>query len=119
MMKEDDPALNAASYDVWRCIGCGRIEGPQPCIGVCEDRKARLVDFSDYAAVVSRLDDATDRIAALESVVRRIALIRPRNGEWERTYRALQAEARAALGGPKAAQPLRSGEGSAIGDVEA
>ncbi|MBI3042566.1 MAG: hypothetical protein HYY78_07040 [Betaproteobacteria bacterium] len=27
---------------VWQCIGCGRIEGPQPCIGVCEDRRTYL-----------------------------------------------------------------------------
>lgn len=97
MMKDDDPALEAPVFDVWRCIGCGRIEAPQPCIGVCEDRKARFVEFSDFAAVVSRLDDATDRIARLETIVRRLALVRPRAGQWERTYRALQAEARLAL----------------------
>ena len=29
--------------EAWRCIGCGRIEAQRPCIGVCEDRKVRLV----------------------------------------------------------------------------
>ena len=67
----------------WRCIGCGRIEGAQPCIGICEDRKAEFVYASDY-----------DRIAA---IVRQIATITPRAGEWERSYRALQAAARRAL----------------------
>jgi hypothetical protein len=23
----------------WQCIGCGKIEAPQACIGVCQDRK--------------------------------------------------------------------------------
>jgi hypothetical protein len=23
----------------WQCIGCGRIEAPQTCVGVCRDRK--------------------------------------------------------------------------------
>jgi hypothetical protein len=94
MMDESDPALEAPVFDVWRCIGCGRIEAPQPCIGVCEDRKVRMVEFADYAAVVSRLDDATDTLGALQAVLRRITLTKPRDGQWERSYRALQAEAR-------------------------
>jgi hypothetical protein len=32
------------------------------------DRKVRMVECADYAAVVSRLDDATDTVAALEAV---------------------------------------------------
>jgi len=32
---------------VWQCIGCGKIEGPQACIGVCQDRKVEMV----YASV--------------------------------------------------------------------
>ena len=27
----------------WQCIGCGRIEAPQPCLGICEDRKVEFV----------------------------------------------------------------------------
>jgi len=27
----------------WQCIGCGRIDGPQNCIGICEDRKVEFV----------------------------------------------------------------------------
>ena len=67
----------------WRCIGCGRIEGAQPCIGICQDRKAEFVYSSDY-----------DRLAAL---VRKLARTTPREGEWERSYRALQETARQAL----------------------
>ena len=97
MMDESDPALEVPVFDVWRCIGCGRIEAPQPCVGVCEDRKVRMVEFAEYAAVVSRLDDATDTVAALGAVLRRITLTKPRDGQWERSYRALQAEARRAI----------------------
>jgi len=28
--------------EAWQCIGCGRVELPQPCIGVCQDRKVRF-----------------------------------------------------------------------------
>ena len=41
--------------EAWRCIGCGRIEAPRPCIGVCEDRKVRLVDAAHHEAALARL----------------------------------------------------------------
>ena len=49
---------------VWECEGCGRIDHPQPCIGVCRDRKAELVHASDYRR-------ALERIAELEAVLAR------------------------------------------------
>ena len=74
---------------VWQCIGCGRIEDPQPCVGICQDRPAEYVLAADH-----------DRaIAALTEVVRTIALTTPREGEAARHWQALQARARAALAG--------------------
>ena len=64
----------APEFLAWQCVGCGRIEGPQPCIGVCQDRKVSFVYASDHAAVLSRLLDAEERVAALKSLVRRMAL---------------------------------------------
>ena len=81
----------------WQCIGCGRLEGPQNCVGVCQDRKVELVSAWDYAEARSALDDARERIAALESVLRRLAHVRPREGAWKLAYLALQEEARAAI----------------------
>ena len=75
---------------VWECVGCGRIDHPQPCVGVCRDRKAELVHASDYAV-------AAERIEALEKVLRRIAFTTPRDAEWKRTWDALQKDARALL----------------------
>ena len=84
----------APEFIAWQCIGCGRIEGPQPCIGVCQDRKVSFVYAGDYAEAMSRLLDAEERIALLESLARRMAHSTPREGEWERGYRTLQDEAR-------------------------
>ena len=75
---------------VWQCIGCGRIDHPQPCVGICQDRKAELVSADDYRA-------AERRIADLEALLQRIAHTRPRGGDWERSYLALQDQARALL----------------------
>ena len=67
----------------WACSGCGRLESDATCIGVCQDRKVELVNAADYEE--------------LRQFVRSLALISPRNGEWERSYRALQHRARGLL----------------------
>ena len=72
---------------VWQCIGCGRIEDPRPCIGICQDRKEEYVLAAEH-----------DReIEALAKVVRTIALTTPREGEARRHWDALQEQARRAL----------------------
>jgi hypothetical protein len=81
----------------WQCIGCGRLESPQNCIGVCQDRKVEVVAAWDYAEARSALEEANERIAALEAFLRRLTRITPREGRSEETYRALQIEARALL----------------------
>jgi hypothetical protein len=102
----------------WQCIGCGRIEAPQNCIGVCQDRRVEFVYAYEHAETEAELDAARaaqatalaerDRAVAtlrsalaerdaLDALVRRLAFSRPRDGEWERSYRALQTQARAAL----------------------
>lgn len=67
----------------WQCIGCGRLESSQPCIGICEDRPVDLV----YAW---RLEQAL-------ALLRQLAWSTPREGEWERSFRDLQARARKLL----------------------
>lgn len=32
----------------WQCIGCGRIEAPQTCIGICQDRKVEFVYAAEH-----------------------------------------------------------------------
>ena len=76
----------------WQCVGCGKLEAPAQCIGVCRDELVHLVNVADYRAAVARAE-------ALEAVVRRIALTFPKAGEGDRTWRVLQAQAKAALGG--------------------
>jgi hypothetical protein len=72
---------------VWQCIGCGRIDDPQPCVGVCRDRKVEYVLAAEHDAAVKALAD----------VVRTIATTTPRDGAAVRHWKALQARARRAL----------------------
>ena len=90
----------ADSTDVivaWQCIGCGTIEYPEPCLGVCQDQKVRLVYAKDHEKILVKLRGAEIETKMLEALVRRIALATPRAGEWERSYRWLQDEARRAV----------------------
>lgn len=85
----------------WQCIGCGKIEAPQTCIGVCEDRKVEFVYAFEHEEAVSQLvsqrDAARRQAEALVALVRQLAHSTPRNGEWERSYLALQASAKEVL----------------------
>ena len=80
----------------WQCIGCGKIESPRPCIGVCEDRRRELVYADEHDAALALVRHEAEALAIL---VRQIAHTMPRKGECERTWLALQARARAVLDG--------------------
>jgi hypothetical protein len=81
----------------WQCIGCGRIEAPQQCVGVCSDRKVELANAADLDAALAALETARRRNESLTAVVRQIAGTTPREGRCVETWRALQARAREAL----------------------
>ena len=87
----------AEHIPAWRCIGCGKIEAPQPCIGVCQDQPIELVEAQEYDQAAARGQAARCEVAELSGLLRRLAFTTPRNGEWERSYKALQAQARRLL----------------------
>ena len=84
----------------WQCIGCGRIEGAQPCVGICQDRRTDFVYAADYDEALAQLALARRQAETLAALVRQLAYTTPRQDDWERTYRALQARARQTLGTP-------------------
>jgi hypothetical protein len=77
---------------VWQCVGCGRIDDPQPCVGICRDEKREYIPARDHDAAIAELE-------ILRAITREIAAITPRDGQWELSYRALQQRPRAALSG--------------------
>lgn len=76
----------------WRCIGCGKLDSPQPCIGVCKDRKVELVDALAYDAL-------RDELAQLERFVRFIASVKPRPEAVGATLEEFRRQARKLLDG--------------------
>ena len=83
--------------EAWQCAGCGRIEAPQPCIGVCRDHKIRMVDKDDYELALDQLREAQDRLASATQLLSRLAHSTPREGYWKQSYLTLQALARELL----------------------
>jgi hypothetical protein len=81
--------------EAWQCIGCGRIEAPQNCIGVCQDRKVELVDARSFDELQRRLNAEQVKSGRLLALVQRLAWSKPRADAWERSYLALQEQARA------------------------
>lgn len=73
-------------FEGWQCIGCGKIDVDGPCIGICQDKRVALVLAGDFKRLEARNN-------LLESIVRRMVLAKPNPNAWERSYKALQAEA--------------------------
>ncbi|WP_114241337.1 hypothetical protein [Dyella sp. C9] len=81
----------------WQCIGCGKIEAPQPCIGVCSERKVLMVGKGDYEHAQDQIAALHARLAKACSMLQRFALAKPHEGQWERSWLALQAQVREVL----------------------
>ena len=87
----DAPAPEPERIQGWRCIGCGKVDAPRPCVGVCQDRKVELVDAAEYDALLARTRE-------LEAALALIARVTPREDALPASWRALQARARDVLG---------------------
>ena len=95
---EDEFTMTTEYIKAWQCIGCGKVDVPQPpCIGVCQDRKVEFVYASEYEEALAQAALARQQAKALEALARRLAWTTPRDGEWEHSYRALQNQARRTL----------------------
>jgi len=83
--------------NAWQCIGCGKIEAPQTCIGVCQDRKVQLVPLDEHEAALAEIQRAYGELQDMRVVLSQLALSTPHAGQWESSYRALQEKARRVL----------------------
>ena len=81
----------------WQCIGCGKIEAPQPCIGVCQDRKILMVGKDDHERALDAARDLQRQLHGVHALLAQLAWSVPREGQWEPSWRALQTRARELL----------------------
>lgn len=81
----------------WQCIGCGRIEAPQTCIGVCRDQRVDFVYAADHDELLTQLCDAQRKLRLARTALRTLGSTTPHDDEWKRSYLALQEQAREVL----------------------
>ena len=81
----------------WACDSCGRIEAPQPCIGVCIRPETPMVEASEHAAVVAAARTVAAELERLAPLLRQLAWSRPRADHREEMQQALRAAAHRAL----------------------
>ncbi|MBS0569960.1 MAG: hypothetical protein JSS28_05095 [Proteobacteria bacterium] len=81
----------------WQCIGCGKIEAPQPCIGVCRDRKVLFIGKDEHEAALAEIARLRTQLQSIASRLQRFGLAAPRPGQWEAAYVAMQTQARALI----------------------
>jgi len=83
---------------VWRCPDCGGLEETQPCIGVCIWRPLDWVELGAFESERVRALREVELEQRLFGLLTRFARVRPRDGAWQRNWRAFQAQARLLLG---------------------
>jgi hypothetical protein len=88
----------AQAATTWWCADCGSVDAPQPCLEVCIWKPVEWVTEASY--LKERVRAAADCAVEerLRALVRMVAWTTPRRGEWQRCRRALQEDARCALG---------------------
>ncbi len=89
-----EEAHGVEAIEVWRCEHCGGVDAPQECIGVCLWRPVQWVPAEVYEH--RRLEVAKSRSVerTLAGMLRRIAFSTPHAGQWERSWTALQSQAK-------------------------
>lgn len=83
--------------EAWGCPKCGRIDAPQPCLGVCIRRPVLMQDASAYRVLTHEADLAAGCDRELSALARLLLHVRPRAGQEERSWAALRAQAQALL----------------------
>lgn len=88
---EEPPAV----VDAWGCPDCGRIDAPQPCLGVCIFRPVLMADAAELHPLTAEADALAEEDRALTALAVLVAHVRPRPGAEDRTAAALRERARA------------------------
>ena len=114
--RDDELLSPAETVIVWRCQDCGGVDAPQPCIDVCIWGLADWVDAAWYESQRSRAAFDREVEQSLAGLLRRFAFATPREGQWERSWRAFQSQARLVL---RSREPRRVANEMAIRQAQA
>jgi hypothetical protein len=62
------------------CVGCGRVDVSEPCVGACDERTLDLILAKEYDAVRTQTDAATRKAARLRELLIRLVSELPEPG---------------------------------------
>jgi hypothetical protein len=83
---------DAPVYEAWGCPRCGRIDAPQPCIGVCIRRPVLTADAAEYRRLARAADELAGEERELVRPARMLANVRARPGHEQATADALRRQ---------------------------
>lgn len=81
----------------WWCSGCGGIDAPQPCLGICIWRRIDWVNAQIYDREHKRAVAGRDTELRLRALLRPVASITPRERQWKLGWRTMRAQAQRSL----------------------
>jgi hypothetical protein len=93
------------------CIGCGRVDVPEPCVGACDERMIDLVLAKEYESARVQAEDITRAVATLQDFISRLVSElpepdAPQAADWDDKLRGLRGQARSVLHDVKVKESL-------------
>lgn len=88
------PAPEVDVIQAWGCPRCGRVDAPQPCLGICTRRPGMVADAAEYREFSEHCERAAADQRELAAFAQLVAGVRPRPGRESVTVEALRARAR-------------------------
>jgi hypothetical protein len=76
--------------DAWRCATCGRIESPQPCLGVCVKHDLAVVPATEHDALRDELAILLEELRPARPLLVQLGWSTPRAGGWAASLAALR-----------------------------
>lgn len=105
----------AEAATTWWCARCGGIDAPQPCLGICVWREVEWVEGTVYERRRKHVIAVLESDSCVADLLRRLAWATPRQGHWEHSWAALQAEAREVIQASPSGAEARSSPGGGTG----
>ena len=94
--------MSPDTLTAWQCIGCGALEAPAECMGVCQYRAVQVLDLPQHQRCVAA---NRQQHIQLQALLRQLANTHPHPGREADVLRAFQQQAKQLLKPPLDSDP--------------
>ena len=81
----------------WGCPRCGRVDAPQPCLGICIRRPGLVADVTEFREYAAQAEEAAETDRSLSAFAHVVAGVHPRPGREQQTVEGLRSRAKVLL----------------------